>query len=137
MIVAAHVATGAAAGAAAGSRLRAAIAGLVLHAVGDAVPHEDFPSIRFEVWSGVTLLALLAWRRGPLDPAVVGGAFCAAPDLEHVVPHPGHGRTPLFPSHRVEGWHRSGGISAPAQLLAAGGIVGLLVLRRRGRSACR
>lgn len=131
-----HVASGAAAGAATGSRLRAAVLGLVLHAVGDAVPHEDFRSMRFELWSGISLLGLLAWRHGPLDPAVIGGALCAAPDLEHVLPHPGHGRPPVFPSHRIEGWHRSGGISAPAQLVASLVIVGLLVLRRRERSTC-
>jgi hypothetical protein len=136
VIVAMHVATGAAAGALSGSRGRAAVAGLVLHGAGDAVPHEDVDSIRFEVWSGVFLLSLLALRRGLFDPAVIGGAVCAAPDLEHVLPHPGHGRPPLYPSHRIEGWHRAGGISVPAQLAAAAVIVGLLVLRRRERSTC-
>jgi len=129
VIVSLHVATGAAAGALAGSRGRALLLGLLLHAVGDAIPHEEIPSRRFEIWSGVGLLALLAARRGILDPAVVGGAACAAPDLEHVLLLPKPGGRDLFPSHRFPGWHRSGGISTRAQLALAGVIVALLVLR--------
>jgi hypothetical protein len=133
VIVAMHVATGAAAGALAGSRAEAALAGLALHAAGDAIPHEDFDSLRFETMSGLGLLALLAVRRGLFDPAVIGGAFSAAPDLEHVIPHPGHSKPKLFPSHRIDGWHREGGISAPLQLLASLVIVGILVLRKKER----
>jgi len=128
-----HVATGAAAGAATGDRAAAALLGLTLHAVGDAIPHEDFESQQLEAGLGVTLLALLAIRRGLTDPAVVGGAFAAAPDLEHVVPAPDPDAPKLFPSHRLEGWHREGGISAPLQLLLALVIVGALVLRRKER----
>jgi hypothetical protein len=36
----------------------------------------------------------------------------------------------LFPSHRLEGWHKSGGISAPLQLATALVIVGALCLRK-------
>lgn len=130
MIVSLHVATGAAAGAALGSPGRAVLAGLALHAVGDAIPHEEIRSRRFEIWSGVCLLALLAARRGMLDPAVVGGAACAAPDLEHVLPLPKPGGRDLFPSHRFPGWHRKGGLRVAVQLLAAGVIIGWLL---RGR----
>ena len=128
-----HVATGAAAGAALGSNAEAALAGLALHAAGDAIPHDDFDSLRFETLSGLALLALLALRRGFTDPAVIGAVFSSAPDLEHVVPHPGHDLPKLFPSHRLDGWHRSGGISAPLQLAAALVIVGVLVLRKKER----
>src|SRR6266852_3812093 len=128
-----HVATGAAIGAATGDRAEAALLGLALHAAGDAIPHEDFDSLRFEMLSGLGLLALLALRRGLFDPAVVGAAFSAAPDLEHVIPHPGHTQPKLFPSHRVDGWHREGGISAPLQLVASLVIVGALVLRKKER----
>jgi hypothetical protein len=133
VIVAFHVATGAAVGAALGSNSEAALAGLALHAVGDAIPHQDFDSLRFETASGLGLLALLALRRGLFDPAVIGGAFSAAPDLEHVIPHPGHSKSKLFPSHRLDGWHREGGISAPLQLLASLVIVGVLILRKKER----
>ena len=64
------------------------------------------------------------------DPATLGGAACAAPDLEHVLPLPRPGGRELYPSHRVEGWHQEGGIPAWAQLAAAGVIVALLVGRR-------
>ncbi len=132
MIVSLHVATGAAAGALVRSRGRAVLVGLALHAVGDALPHEEIRSRRFEIRSGLALLALLAVCRGPLDPAVVGGAASAAPDLEHVLPLPRPGGRDLFPSHRFPGWHRTGGLSVRLQLLAAGVIVGLL-LRRKER----
>ena len=134
MIVSLHVATGAAGGALAGSRLRALAVGPLLHLAGDLVPHQDVASRRFEIWSGIACLIAIAAARGPLDPAVVGGAAASAPDLEHVLPLPQPGGRKLFPSHRVPGWHRAGGVPAWAQLLAAGLIVGALVgPRRRAR----
>jgi hypothetical protein len=133
VIVAMHVATGALAGAVTGNRAAAAVVGLALHAAGDAVPHEDFESLQLETGLGLALIAALAVRRGFTDPAVVGAVFSAAPDLEHVLPRPGHDRPKLFPSHRLEGWHRSGGISAPLQLAASLVIVGALVLLKKER----
>ncbi len=126
-----HVATGGLAGAVTGDRAAAAVAGLALHAAGDAIPHEDFESLQLETGLGLALLAALAIRRGFSDPAVIGAVFSAAPDLEHVLPRPGHDRPKLFPSHRMDGWHRSGGISAPLQLAASLVIVGALVLRKK------
>ncbi|MER3410296.1 MAG: hypothetical protein C4306_09405 [Thermoleophilia bacterium] len=133
MIVSLHVATGAAAGVALRSRAGAVLAGLALHAAGDAIPHGEIRSRRFEIWSGVVLLCLLALRRGPLDPAVVGAAACAAPDVEHVLPLPKPGGRDLFPSHRFPGWHRGGGLSTSAQLLAAGVIVGWILRGKENR----
>lgn len=130
MIVAMHVAAGAAVGALAGSRARAVALGLGLHGLQDAVPHQDIRSRGFEIASGVGLLGLLAVRRGLFDPAVLGGAACAAPDLEHVLPLPKPGGRDLYPSHRVPGWHQEGGLSVWVQLAAAGVIVA--VLARRG-----
>lgn len=124
MIVSLHVATGALAGAAAGSRGRALVLGLAAHAAGDAVPHQDVASRRFETLSGFAGLALLAAAHGPLDPIVVGAVGASVPDVEHVLPLPRPGGRKLFPSHRVRGWHRSGGIPAWAQLLTAGAILG-------------
>ena len=127
MIVAWHVASGAAVGAVAGSRGRAVAFGALLHVLSDAVPHWDIASRRFEFRSGVLMLAALAALRGPLDPAVLGAAASSAPDAEHVLRLPRPGGRKLFPSHRWRGWHKAGGVPAWAQLLAAGFLFGALV----------
>lgn len=129
MIVALHVATGAVAGAATGSRAKAILLGPVLHLAGDRIPHEDFCSRRFEIGSGLTALVVLAARRGILDPATLGAAASAAPDLEHVLPSLRPGGRKLF--HDRLGWHRSGRFPALLQLALACGIIGALVVRSR------
>ena len=133
MIVSLHVASGAAVGAVAGSRRRALLLGVPAHLLGDRLPHRDIPNRRFEIASGVFCLALLALRRGPLDPATLGGLAASAPDLEHVFPSLRPGGTKLF--HDRLGWHRSGGLSARAQLLLAGVVLGSLLGATRGRRA--
>jgi hypothetical protein len=135
VIVAAHVAAGAAVGTIVGSRGGAILAGFALHGLQDAVPHEDIPSREFEAASGLALLGVLALRRGLLDPAVLGGAFCAAPDLEHVLPLPKPGGRDLYPSHRSEGWHQEDGVPAWLQLAAAAVIVATLI-RLRKETGC-
>jgi hypothetical protein len=135
VIVSLHVATGAAVGALAGTRRRALVLGVVAHAAGDRLRHQDIPSHRYELLSGSAALFAVALRRGPLDPATIGAAASSAPDLEHVVRLPRPGGRKLFPSHRIRGFHRSGGISAQAQLLAAGIILGTLLAPRRGSRA--
>ena len=133
MIVSLHVATGAAAGALAGTRPRALALGPLLHLAGDRMPHKDIPSRRFEIVSGVAMLCAVAAARGPLDPAVVGAVAASVPDVEHVLRLPRPGGRKLFPSHRVHGWHRSGGVSAPVQLLVAGILLGAVLASRRAR----
>jgi hypothetical protein len=130
LIVSLHVATGAAGGALAGSRLRSLPLGLALHLAGDRMPHQDIADRRFEIASGIAAVLLLAAVRGPFDSAVTGALAASCPDLEHVFRLPRPGGRKLFPSHRVRGWHRSGGVPAPAQLLAAGFLLGLLLSRR-------
>ena len=127
MIVALHVATGAAAGAASGSRLAALVLGPVLHIAGDRLPHRDFRSRRFEIGSGLAGILLLAMRRGPLDPATLGAAASSAPDLEHVLPQLRLRGRKLFHDH---GWHRSGRFPASVQLLLAAAILAALSARR-------
>ena len=98
---------------------------MLLHLVGDRMPHGDIPDRRFEIRSGLLGLALLAVSRGPLDPATLGAAAASAPDLEHVFPRlRPHGRK-LF--HGGRGWHRSGGLRTGVQLVLAGALIGLLV----------
>ena len=120
MIVSLHVATGAALGAAAPSRRAAVALGLLSHALADRIPHQDIPSRRFELRSGVALLLLVALRRGALDGATIGAAAASAPDVEHVLRLPRPGGRKLFPSHRFHGWHRPGGVPSWLQLLTAG-----------------
>jgi hypothetical protein len=130
VIVSLHVATGAAAGAIMRSRPGAVALGLVLHALGDRMPHQDIASTRFEIRSGVTCALALAARYGPLSPITFGALAASAPDIEHVLRLPRPGGRKLFPSHRIHGWHRAGGVPAWAQLLAAGAIVGYLLANR-------
>ena len=124
MIVSLHVASGAALGAAAPSRRAAVALGLLSHALADRIPHQDIPSRRFELRSGVALLLLVALRRGALDGATIGAAAASAPDVEHVLRLPRPGGRKLFPSHRFHGWHRPGGVPSWLQLLLAGVLVG-------------
>ena len=129
MIVALHVATGAALGAAARSRLAALLLGPALHLAGDRVPHRDFHSARFEIGTGVAGIALLAVRRGPLDPVTVGAVASSAPDLEHVLPFLRPGGRKIF--HDRLGWHRDGPFPASVQFLLASAILAALVVPGR------
>ena len=110
------------------SRTLALLLGPPLHVAADRVPHEDIPDRSFEVCSGLVALGLLATRRGPLDPAVLGGAAASIPDLEHLVPWLRPGGNKIF--HRGGGRHGVG-VPAETQLLLAGALVGLLLTRRR------
>ena len=123
-----HVATGALLGAVVRSRPLALLLGPPLHLAGDRVPHEDIPDRSFEIGSGLVALGLLAARRGPLDPAVLGGAAASMPDLEHVLPWLRLRGEKIF--HRGGGRHGIG-IGAESQLLLAGTLLGLLLARRR------
>ena len=131
MIVSLHVATGAAGGAAVRSRLRAIVLGALLHALGDRLPHQDIASRRFEIVSGAAGMLALVVRRGPFDAATVGALAASLPDVEHVLRLPRPGGRKLFPSHRIPGFHRPGGVSAGAQLFVAGLLLGALVAKRR------
>jgi hypothetical protein len=140
MIVSLHVASGGLVGALAGTRRRALALGPLAHLLGDRMPHHDLPDRRFEIASGTLGVLALAAVRGPLDPAVLGSISAALPDAEHVLRLPRPGGKKLFPSHRFYGWHRSGGVSAGAQLVAAGFLLGALVaagLRAQGAVGSR
>jgi hypothetical protein len=124
LIVSLHLATGAVGGALVRSPWAAAAVGPVLHFFGDRVPHEDIDSMRFEIGCGVVGVLALALVRGPLDPATVGAIAASAPDIEHAVRLPRPGGRKLFPSHRIPGWHRPGGLTVETQLLIAGALLG-------------
>jgi hypothetical protein len=113
-----------------GSRLGSLPLGLLLHLAGDRMPHEDIPDRAFEIGSGIAGVLLLGAARGPLDPAVTGALAASLPDLEQVFRFPRPGGRKLFPSHRLRGWHRSGGVSAPVQLFLAGFLIAVLLRHR-------
>ena len=136
MVTSLHVATGAAVGTLVRSRRQAVVLGLVSHALGDRVPHQDNASRRFEIVSAAAGIVLLAVTRGPTDRATVGALAASVPDVEHVIRLPRPRGRKLFPSHRVAGWHRSGGLPAWAQVLTAGLLLGALA-RPRGPGARR
>ena len=133
MVVSLHVAIGGAAGSFARSHPLALLLGPPLHLAADGIPHEDIASRRFEIVSGGFCLALIAARRGFFDPATLGAASSAAPDLEHVVPWLRPGGRKLF--HRRGGSSHAGGVPAGVQLLLAGSIVGALLGPGRPRRA--
>jgi hypothetical protein len=128
VIVSLHAATGATMGAAVRSRAAAALLGIPLHLAGDRVPHRDIHNRRFEITSGLAIVALVAARRGLSDAATVGALAACAPDLEHIVRLPRPGGSKIF--HGKRGWHRSGGLSARSQLVLAGFLTGSLLGRR-------
>ena len=130
MIVSLHIATGALGGALVRSPLAAAVLGPVLHFYGDRVPHEDIDSRRFEIGSGAAGVLALALVRGPFDSATVGAIASSVPDIEHVVRLPRPGGRKLFPSHRIPGWHRPGGLTTETQLLLAGALLGAVLAVR-------
>jgi len=127
LIVSLHVATGALGGSLIRSRLGSLPLGLLLHLAGDRMPHEDIADRDFEIGSGIAAVLLLAAVRGPFDPAVTGALAASSPDLEHVVRFLRPGGRKHFPSHRLHGWHRSGGVPAPVQLLLAGFLIGIVL----------
>ena len=131
VIVAFHVASGAAGGALARSRLRALALAPVLHLFADVVPHEDVPSHRFELASGAAGVALLAVAFGPLDRRTLGALASSLPDVEHGVRLPRPGGRKLFPSHRWGGGHTRHWVPASIQLVAAGALLGGLVASSR------
>jgi hypothetical protein len=115
------------------SRPRAFLFGLLAHVAGDAVPHQDVASRRFETLSGFAGLTLLAAACGPFDKTVVGAVAASVPDVEHVLRFPRPGGRKLFPSHRLHGWHKRGGLPASVQLIAAGAVLGTLAAVHYGR----
>ena len=131
MIVSLHLATGALGGALVRSPVAAAALGPVLHVLGDRMPHEDIDSKRFELQTGLLGALALAAVSGPFDAATVGAVASVVPDVEHVIRLPRPGGRKLFPSHRIPGWHRPGGLSAELQLVLAGVVLGALLASGR------
>ena len=114
VIVALHVATGAAAGAASRSRLAALLLGPVLHLAGDRLPHEDFRSTRLRDRNrsrGDPSLARAArparpgdaWRSGKFRPGPRARPSSAASGWKEALsrPHRVAPRRGPFPAYRT------------------------------------
>lgn len=121
-----HAATGATVGDAVRSPTAAVLLGIPLHLAGDWIPHRELCNERFDVGTGLLLIALLAWRRGPKSAATIGALAACAPDIEHRVRLPRPKGRKLF--HDGRGWHRSGRFSAEAQLVLAALLAARLLL---------
>jgi hypothetical protein len=133
VIVAMHAASGATVGDVVRSRTSAILLGVPLHLAGDWVPHRELRNERFDIGTGLLLIALLAWRRGPTSATTIGALAACAPDLEHRVRLPRPGGKKLF--HDGRGWHRSGRFSTEMQLALAALLVARLLLARGERVA--
>lgn len=79
-----HFAAGALAGGVTGNVYVGAAAGLASHAILDVIPHYDHPDWRVELAGGIFSLLLLMLMPFSTWPAVVGGLFGMAPDLENL-----------------------------------------------------
>ena len=83
--------------------------------------------------AGVLTLAAVALRCGVDSPALIGALTAAAPDVEHLRVLERRRPRKLFPSHRIAGLHRSGGVPAYAQLAVAAALVAGLPCAPAGR----
>lgn len=137
-----HALLGAAVGAWFKRRCSAFLAGMVSHAVGDALPHGEMPA----VVDGMIAAGVVGWlssRFGTDSPQVAGALGGVAPDIEHGLSRcciireeqkvfPTHGRC-LIPHGRKT--------SNPiVQILTATAAMALIAASKRNaalRSACR
>jgi hypothetical protein len=134
MIVALHVATGAATGALMRSRIAALAMGPLLHVASDRVPHRHPSHPSLDYLTGLLAVGALAARRGVSDAATVGAFAAVVPDLEHLIPALRPRGMKVF--HRRRGGdRRSTGLSPGAQMILAGVILAPLVLRERRDAA--
>lgn len=119
VIVALHVAAGAATGALTRSRVAAVTLGPLLHVASDCVPHRHPASSELEVLAGIFVFGVVTGSRGALSAATLGAVAAAFPDLEHVVPALRARGAKVF--HRLPGGDRDDatGVSARTQVALA------------------
>jgi len=115
MIVALHVATGAATGALTRSRLAAVALVPPVHLASDRVPHRH-PHWVCDLMLGGAGLANVATRRGLSDPTTIGALAAVASDLKHVLPPRRQGR--LRRRRKQRGLPVSAQLALAAALLA-------------------
>jgi hypothetical protein len=129
MIVALHVATGAATGVLTRSRAAAIVLGPVLHVASDHVPHRHPRHDALDYATGLAAVGLLVRRRGTLDAATIGALAAVAPDFEHLLTR--RRSRKLF--HRRPGADRKDrrGLSTATQLGLAALLLAPLLVRHQ------
>lgn len=135
MIQLAHVASGALAGRHRTGLLDAVVAGLLMHAAMDVIPHGEVHDDAFEGVTGAAGILALAARHGWRSPVTACAVGSVLPDLEHLPRRVGVRTPTLFPTHRIgalHGWETKPlAIPAWLQAVAGGAVIGVLVARGR------
>ena len=131
MIVALHVATGAATGALTRSRIAAVAIGPVLHVASDRVPHRHPRHASVDYLTGLLAFAALARRRGGSDAATLGALAAVMPDAEHLVPALRPRGARVFHRRRRGRRRKPSGLSAGVQLFLAAAMLAPLLLGER------
>lgn len=128
-----HAAIGAFIGSLFKNRGAAFVAGVVSHAVADAVPHRDFqPKIEVPLMAGA-LAGIAAWR-GIDSPEFCGAMGAITPDAEHGLMLAGaiKPEQEVFPTHIQDGkYHGKDSGERWSQFLVAGVCLALVALRAR------
>lgn len=101
MMATVHALLGAAVGGFFRKRGAAFTAGVLSHAVGDALPHGELPAA-LDVLTAGGVVALLCRKYGVESPQVAGAVGGIIPDIEHGLSRLGviNERQKLFPTHR-------------------------------------
>ena len=135
MIVALHVATGAATGALTRSRIAAVAIGPVLHVASDRVPHRHFRHASVDYLTGLLAFGALVRRRGGSDAATLGALAAVMPDAEHLVPALRPRGVRVFHRRRRRRRRKPSGLPAGVQLFLAVAMLAPLLLGERNEAA--
>lgn len=128
-----HVIVGACVGSFFANRPCAFAAGVVSHAVLDAIPHKDFePKTEIPLATGA-LAAIAAWR-GVGSPEFIAAVGGVCPDIEHGLEMAGV-ITPydkVFPTHALDGkYHAPESDERLSQLLIAAAALAIMAVNGR------
>lgn len=133
MIGAVHVVLGAAVGALARNKPTAFLAGVVSHALTDALPHKDYDPIIEIPLLGAALAGITIWK-GADSPEFWGAVGGIAPDVEHALSVAGliASEHKIFPTHVQKGrYHgRESGNQWSQAVVTAASLLALLTADR-------
>jgi hypothetical protein len=136
MIGAVHASIGAAIGAFCGKKSTAFVAGMLSHAISDALPHRDYPP-RVEVPLMAGTVLLIGALKGFNSPEFWGAVGAISPDTEHGLAAAGLTRfdKEIFPTHSNNAkLHGRCSNERLSQALIAGTAALVLALKRSRRN---